>query len=1192
MRIAKLFKKEIGRPINGVVKADQLDERSVWQELDEFVVTREIDGHLRKIFDSYCDAIDNPNDPDVSGKIGVWISGFFGSGKSHFIKVLAYLLANKEHSYEGQTKNVIEFFEEKISDAMLFGNIKRAVASNTDVILFNIDNKAEAGAGRDAILAVFLKVLNELQGYCGDHAHIAHMERYLDTKGKLSDFHDAYRSVSDAAWVDDRDVYEFNRDQVIQALSQTLGQSIESCEAWLDSADGEFSLTVENFAKWTKAYLDQRGENHRLIFLVDEIGQFIGQDTHLMLNLQTIIEELGIYCKGRAWVVVTSQEDIDAVLGELKTSRANDFSKIQGRFKTRLSLSSTNVDEVIQERLLAKVEEVHPELEELYKQKGDILKNQLTFRDIGTTYKQYQDADDFIKNYPFAPYQFKLLQRIFESIRRAGATGLHLAQGERSLLDAFQSAGKAVANEEVGVLVPLYSFYPAIESFLDTTIKRTIDQAAENPSLEVDQLDIKLLQVLFLIRYVDEMKGNVDNLVTLCLTEIDADRLGLKQQIEASLLRLEKETLISRSGDVYFFLTNEERDVTREIKGTDLSSGEEPKLLGEMIFDDVLRGKRKHRYQANNMDFPFNRVCDLHPVGNRVDGGLMVSVITPLADDYELYSEGKCIGESGEEDGQVVIKLNDDATLGQEIRSYLKTDKYLRTHDDSALPESSRRIHRDLAEENRHRRERLTNTLADLLANGTYFIAGQSHEPNGAGAPAALEGALEYLVQNTFTKMSLLEHLIENPLPEIQALLRSDDVAQQSLDMELPANNPKATEELRNYLELCSRTSRKVVLHEMINDRFHNRPFGWPPMEVVLLLARLYVGGEIQLIMGGAAIPRDRVYELISTPNKWRNITVIKRVTADPEELRQARELGRELFSEMGPESEDALYVFLQGKLDDWQTAFTGYKALADTGDYPGKTEIDTGLSIIKTISVVTESNQFLQRFNETKGDLEEVAESYHDLDNFYGPQKPTWEKLRAAYNRFILNRLQLERNESAGTALRRMHEILTAPAPYTLIQEAEGLIKTVSDVNAELLNKCREAALRVISAQKELVGLDLDKAGGDEGLTAKCLGPIDQLSDEVATHESLAHLSQAETEAVSLKDVALAEIREFIANRKAQDPTDTNTPKIKATRVVRVSRLAEKSYIETKEDADSFIKELSDELDDALEKGERIEIR
>ena len=267
--------------------------QSVWQELEEFVVTRELDKHLRDFFDRYCEAIDNPNDLDIAGKIGVWISGFFGSGKSHFIKVLSYLLDNEPHSYQGQTKKAVEFFESKIHDAMLFGNIKRAVASNTDVILFNIDSKADAAAGRDAILAVFLKVLNELQGYSGDHAHIAHMERYLDKEGKLADFQAAYRKAAGAEWIDERDAYQFNRDQVIEALSKTLGQSAQSCEKWVDSADSDFSLTVENFAKWVKAYLDQRGTGHRLVFLVDEVGQFIGQDTHLMLNLQTITEELG-----------------------------------------------------------------------------------------------------------------------------------------------------------------------------------------------------------------------------------------------------------------------------------------------------------------------------------------------------------------------------------------------------------------------------------------------------------------------------------------------------------------------------------------------------------------------------------------------------------------------------------------------------------------------------------------------------------------------------------------------------------------------------------------------------------------------------------------------------------------------------------------------------------------------------------
>ena len=716
MRIENLFQKDISRPINGVVKADQLDESSVWQELEEFVVTKELDQHLRRFFSSYCEAMEKTGDPDVAGKIGVWVSGFFGSGKSHFIKVLSYLLNNKKHTHSGQTRQAVEFFNHKIKDAMLLGDIKRAVASHTDVILFNIDSKADNRAGRDAILAVFLKVLNELAGYSGDHPHIAHMERYLEGKGRLEVFHDAYRALTGTNWTDERDAYAFNRDEVIKALVPSLHQSERSCEKWIDGAEGNFALTIENFCQWVLDYLDGRGEGHRIIFLVDEVGQFIGTDTHRMLNLQTITEELGTVCKGRAWVVVTSQEDIDAVLGEIRGTRANDFSKIQGRFRTRLSLSSANVDEVIQERLLAKREEVRHDLESEYAKQGDILKNQLSFKDAGMTFPQFRNADDFVRDYPFAPYQFKLLQKIFESIRKAGATGLHLAQGERSLLDAFQHAGQSVSHMEVGILVPLYRFYPSIESFLDTTVKRTIDQAKDNASLE--DFDTRLLEVLFLIRYVDEVKGNVDNLVTLCLDQIDADRLALRKTIEASLQRLERETLVNRSGDTYFFLTSEERDINREIKNVELGSAEEAKLVGELVFEDVLKGHRKHRFSANKMDFSFNRMCDAHPVGNRTEGALVVSIVTPLADNYEVYQEdGKCVLKSSREGGQVLIRLRNDENLARELRALLRTDKYIRTKDDGTLPATTKRIHRDLADENRIRRDHLIRLLGEMLAD-------------------------------------------------------------------------------------------------------------------------------------------------------------------------------------------------------------------------------------------------------------------------------------------------------------------------------------------------------------------------------------------------------------------------------------------------------------------------------------------
>ena len=1191
MRIQNLFQKDIFRPINGVVKADQLDASSVWQELEEFVVTKELDQHLRRFFSSYCEAMDKTGDPDVAGKIGVWVSGFFGSGKSHFIKVLSYLLNNKDHTHAGQTRRAVEFFDSKIKDAMLLGDIKRAVASHTDVILFNIDSKADNRAGHDAILAVFLKVLNELAGYSGDHPHIAHMERYLDSKGRLGVFRDAYRTLTRTHWIEERDAYAFNRDEVIKALAHTLRQSEPSCEKWIDGAEENFALNIENFCKWVKGYLDGKGEDHRIVFLVDEVGQFIGTDTRLMLNLQTITEELGTVCMGRAWVVVTSQEDIDAVLGEMRGTRANDFSKIQGRFRTRLSLSSSNVDEVIQERLLAKREEVRADLEAEYLRQGDILKNQLSFKDVGTTLPQFKDADDFARQYPFSPYQFKLLQKIFESIRKAGATGLHLAQGERSLLDAFQNAGQSVSDMEVGVLVPLHRFYPSIESFLDTTVKRTIDQARDNASLE--EFDACLLEVLFLIRYVDEVKGNVDNLVTLCLDQIDADRFALQKKIEAGLQRLERETLVNRSGDTYFFLTSEERDINREIKNVELSSAEEGRLLGELVFDDVLKGQRKHRFSANRMDFSFNRICDEHPVGNRTEGGLTVRIITPLDDDYELYQDaGNCVLKSSQDGGQVFVRLRGDDSLGRELRAYLRTEKYIRTRDDGTLPSTTQRIHRDLADENRNRRDRLTRLLSEMLTDAGYFVAGQRLEV-AAGAPqSALSEAMEYLVLNTFNKMGYLETLRDDPLKEIQAVLRSNDVARPKLDMDMPESNPQAIEDLRSYIELCTKTGRQIVLFDMINTRYANRPYGWPQFEVSLLLARLIMAGEVQCVSGGAAIPKDKLYEALTTQRKWRNITVVQRARSKPEDVRKARELGRDVFSKMGPEGEEALVEFLNGRLECWREKLGRYRALADTGSYPGAEDIADSLSLLNMLIAPQDSYRFLAQINERGSDLRDLADVFHDLDHFYEHQRPMWDKLGKASSRFELNRMELERDDFAGSALRRMCEILVAPSPYELLKEAEGLIRAVSEVNEELLSARRTQALATIAEQTAIVSAEVSTAGGGDALKTTCLTPLEKLAKQVSTHESLAHIDQAESESVRLKDKALTRIERYLARKAEEGKAAQDKPAIRPRRVVSPVKLVKSAYLESQADVDAFLDDLRTELTAALARNERIEIR
>ena len=391
MNIKELFYKPLDRAINGVVKADQNDNTTVYQELDEYVVTNELEKHFRDFFQSYGTDL---SDPSIANRVGVWISGFFGSGKSHFLKTLSYILANKvARDAEGNERSAAEFFDEnKIRDAFIRADIGKAVSHHADVILFNIDSKASSNDDGNPILNVFLRVFNEYQGFSADHPHIAHMERHLSQKGVYERFKQAFEESSGMSWLEERDGYQFYQDDVETAISQALNLSTEAAHKWFEDSEQTFSVSVENFCQWVKEYLDSKGPQQRMLFLVDEVGQFIGSDTRLMLTLQTITENLGTICKGRAWIIVTSQADIDAVLGEMSSSKANDFSKIAGRFKTRLSLSSSNTDEVIQKRLLRKTPEAEALLRSVFEQKGDILKNQITFDRSGPTLKNYEGA--------------------------------------------------------------------------------------------------------------------------------------------------------------------------------------------------------------------------------------------------------------------------------------------------------------------------------------------------------------------------------------------------------------------------------------------------------------------------------------------------------------------------------------------------------------------------------------------------------------------------------------------------------------------------------------------------------------------------------------------------------------------------------------------------------------------------------
>ena len=1193
MKIQDLFERDIHRPINGVVKADQLDDSSVWQELDEFVVTRELHQHFYDLLAVLVSTIES--DANAADRNGIWISGFFGCGKSHLIKVLSYLLDNTEHVHDGERRRAVDFFSDKFTDALLFADLKKVVAASTDTILFNIDSKADQSAGRDALLQVFLRVLNEKQGYSGDHPHIAHMERHLEEKGQLEVFHSAFERESGEPWLAERDAWEFHLDAVVAALEEALGQSRASVEKWVDGGADNFSLTVENFAKWVKRYLDSKGPDRRIMFLVDEVGQFIGSDTHLMLNLQTITEQLGTICNGRAWVVVTSQEDLDAVLGDLTRAKQHDFSKIQGRFKTRLSLSSSNVDEVIKKRLLEKNDNAAAPLSAAHQGKQDILKNQLSFVNAGMSFKTYADADDFAACYPFAAYQFTLVQKVFESIRKAGATGLHLSQGERSTLDAFQSGARQLGAEDVGALVPFYRFYPAVEGFLDTAVKRTIEQASDNSALQA--FDTTVLKVLFLIRYIDELPGSVDNLVTLCVDEIDTDRLALRKTIEASLGRLESETLIARNGDLYFFLTNEERDIGREIKNTPLTSGDEERELGSLLFEDILDGNRKHTYSLTGRNFSFTRICDDHVIGHRIEGSLEVAFVSPLGDSYAEFSQNEnCCMHTTLKQGRVLVRLPDDMKLSDELRTYLQTESYVKTKHTGSLPDTTKRILRDRSEDNRARRARIVESLETMLDGAAYFASGNTVYTIRGNPKESLANALEYLIKNAYPKMSYIQHLQENPKQEIQSTLRANDVEQVGLALDAPEANAAAIEDLREYVRLCALTSKQIVLHELINKRYGNRPYGWPELEVVLLVTRLAVLKEINVVVNGALLPLDQAYDHLTSPSKQRKVIITERETAGSDLIKLAVALGKELFAQAGPGDEEPLFDFLRERLGSWNSDLRSYLPLAKTGKYPGLSEIEDDLDALRKFVEEADSLRFLKRFVENKNELLDLAEDYADLEGFYTNQKHSWENLRAAVDELAQNRLQLEAHEEAAPALARMEEILAAEHPYGLLHEVAGLSHTAKSCNDTLVAEARGLALAEIQGLIDDVSEELKRASVDEPLQKKATGELTKLLATANQATSIAHIAQARETADLAFDRALNAIEQAQIQRPptsdAPGASKPAKPKVKRRRVVVAKKLWTTGFIETPADVEVFLDKLRGELEAALEVNERVQIK
>lgn len=1195
MQIQDMFEKRIDRDIKGVIKVGQSDEENVYQELDEYVVTKELLKHFRDFFDNYEKGINNHTD-----KMGVWISGFFGSGKSHFLKILSYLLKNSV--VEG--KRAIEYFTDgkKINDPMLIAKMTNSGTISSDVMLFNIDSKgsAKVGSGKEAIVEVFMKVFNEMQGYCGSIPYLAEFERQLDNEGRFEEFKEKFEEIAGAPWEKKRQAFAVLQDKIVKTIVAMDFMSEEAARNWCKNAKGNYDLSIEKFVSLVKDYCEQKGPNHHVIFLVDEIGQYIADDTQLMLNLQTIVEDLGTACKGKAWVIVTSQEDIDSIT----KTKGNDFSKIQGRFDTRLSLSASNVDEVIRKRILKKNEIAESALKLLYEQKESTIKNLITFTSDTADKKLYADKTDFADCYPFIPYQFNLLGQVLTAVRTHGASGKHLSDQSRSMLALFQESAIRLKDSETGALVPFSYFYDPLHKFIDHQHSQVITDVENNSRL--DDFDVELLKVLFMIKYVKEIKSNVDNLTTLMISNMEDDRIEIRGKIEESLKKLIRETLVQKNGEIYIFLTNEEQEINNAINNESVEMGE---IIGEastVIFEEIFTEK-KYRY-SNRYLFPFNqKVDDRYFKGNQ-SNGIGVSIITPYGGDY-LDSALRLLST---QEQTVIIKLPNDSTFLDEITESIKIYKFLNKNATGARG-SFDSIRRAKEDERIEKKDRIRIYIEDALKHADIYVNGDKANISAKEPVSRINEALGKLVSMQYNKLTYMETAPE--LSDIAEIFNDNNGQLSFLGTSDTTPNKLALEEVIQVISLNNARHMKTSL-KSLQDKFGAAPYGFDTKDVQWLVAMLFKMGKISLTYNSQSLSmlsntKDEMVRYLTKREFVEKLLIDIRERATDGQIRSVKEVLRDYFGySLSSDDDDTIMRSFknkaQDKLKSYNEIMIEYRL---NPKLPCKSYMEQAKKNLEELLVIEEPVEFFKIVDKKRDDfLDDVDDTAPVFDFFKSGQKKIFEKALEQIQMFENSKTYVREQEIIDN-VEQMEVIVTAKDPFRQIQKLPDMSMKFVQQYGSLLEKEVQAMRPIVDGDLQKVLNTLEEKEFASVFQDKFVRSFDELKKKLDTSHEIAGAKNIRLESDALKLRCLDEIKEYeeaqrqkvtskpmmdpitaTTNKKSTAPvnqvTPSDLPRQKKRKNLSISNVAgARTYmIENEQDIDQFLAEMKQKLLNELE--------
>lgn len=614
MKQEEIYRQRIDRPVNPAVSATKLDPDTERVEIDEYVFTDEIMNGLFRILD----AIKN-NEP--YDHVGIWIDGYYGSGKSHFLKYLDYCITpdTQERALQhfldavkavdplDDSHNLNFDYDDLLSIASW---LKKATV---DTCIFNLETSYDQSQDKKlAFLQVFWNEFNGKRGFNKFNLSLAqNLEKPLQEKGVFEEFKKRIAEIG-GDWNNSNDAADIvdNELGMVLDIACELAPTLDKESIRKRIINRDTTISIDRFGMELNSYLKDKGDNYRLIFLADEVSQFINNERDRYLNLQEIITKLSEACHNRVWVACTAQQDISQLESSMNIVEERDKEgKIKGRFEVKVSLKGTQPEVITQKRILDKAEAAKPVLEKLYEEKSPSFP--LQFK-LPNSYNAYDSEKDFVDYYPFVPYQFKLIMQVFNSFLQLGYVATEVKGNERSIIKVIHATAKANRKEEVGKFISFDELYNNMfEEGLQAQGQRAFNNARDMAKKYAadPKFALRVANVLFMVCNISAtdkllFPASIDNITTLLINDVDTPRLNIKDKVEKVVQYLCDNNIIRReegkkgAPDTFEFYSEEEMNVATLISNESVDNNTQAEVLRDVIFRYFSNLRNKETYKT------------------------------------------------------------------------------------------------------------------------------------------------------------------------------------------------------------------------------------------------------------------------------------------------------------------------------------------------------------------------------------------------------------------------------------------------------------------------------------------------------------------------------------------------------------------------------------------------------------------